>query len=482
MNEEASSQVDPFSPAVLDEATELRALSRALELGKDFKLIFVRCNQADQRRSLIQKARGELPSLNIQEIRFSEPVTHLLDALRGKIQRPVPDVLFVYGLEYSLPSAAEAHRSPLVANLNASRNSFPDAISCPLVLWVPEYTLNAIMLGAPDFFSIRSGVYYFAAGPRETSQLVQSLMAGHEGALEGLTLEEKTERVKAIQSLLADYESLPVDKRDPAAEMRLRLRLGNLSRMLGAYDDAAAYFERARDQAKTHGDSYIEGAATSGLGIVYRYLGNWADARVAFERSLDLSRQLGNRGAEAMDLRNIGNLDVNLGNIEKARGYYQQSLKIIRELGDKNEESAALINLAGASYYLAELSEAEELLKDALRLAETSGNRSNEQYAFQTLGNIYSDEGRLSEAEDAYQKSWQIAQELGDPEGKWKALTGLSVLRERQGDLRGAKDFVKRSIEVLKQIKGKELEYMLSRLADLERKTKEQEEARQQPV
>src|SRR4051812_34380209 len=105
MNEESSSQVDPFSPAVLDEATELRALSRALELAKGFKLIFARCNQADQRRALIQKLRSELPSLNIQVIQFTQPISHLLDALRGQIERPLRDALFVSGLEYSFPAA-----------------------------------------------------------------------------------------------------------------------------------------------------------------------------------------------------------------------------------------------------------------------------------------------------------------------------------------------------------------------------------------
>src|SRR5205814_2315753 len=108
----------------------------------------------------------------------------------------------------------------------------------PLILWVAEFVLNAIMLGAPDFFSIRSGVYYFAASPGETSELVQSLMAGQDSSLGSLTLEEKTERLNAIASLLADYESLPASKRDPAAEMRLRQRLGNLYLMLGDYEVA----------------------------------------------------------------------------------------------------------------------------------------------------------------------------------------------------------------------------------------------------
>ncbi len=482
MNEEPSSQVDPFSPAVLDEATELRALSRALQLAQGFKLLFVRCNQADQRRSLIAKLRGDLPSLNVQEIQFTEPIAHLLDALRGKIQQPPPEVLFVYGLEYSFPSAAEAHHTPLIANLNASRNSFPELISCPLVLWVPEFVLNAIMLGAPDFFSIRSGVYYFAAGPGETSKLVQNLMAGQEGSLRGLTVEEKTERVKAIESLLADYESLGMSKRDPAAEVRLRVRLGNLCMMVGDYEPAATYFKQACDQAQTLGDKSAESAAISGLGIVYRYLGKWSDAKEAFESALELSRQLGDRLGEAMDLTNVGTLYIDLGKVKEARRYFEQSLDLIRQLGDRREEGSTLVNLANAFYEHNELSKAEDLLKEALGVARVIGDRSTEQGALQTLGSVYGDEGRLSEAEDAFQKSWQIASEVGDPVGMWKTLYNLSLLSEQQGDLNAAKDFMERSVEILKKIKAKDLETVLARLADLKSKAEEQAEVQKQPA
>src|SRR5256884_5499970 len=228
MSDNLSTITDPFAATALDEATELRALSQALRLAQGFKLIFARCNQPQQRRNLITALRAELPELNAQEIHFNEPITHLLDELRSRIAEPPPDAVFVSGLEYSLPAAAEADATPLVANLNASRNSFPQVIPCPLVLWIPEYILNAIINGAPDFFSIRSGVYFFAAAPGDTTEIASTLMAGDEWAIEGLSVKEKQERIEAIKSLLADYESLPDSQRSYETEMRLHGRLGNL--------------------------------------------------------------------------------------------------------------------------------------------------------------------------------------------------------------------------------------------------------------
>jgi hypothetical protein len=128
---------------------------------------------------------------------------------------------FVSGLEYSLPVAAEAYATSFIANLNAARDSFPEAVPCPLVLLVPEYVLIAILRSAPNFFSVRSGVYCFAAKPQETASLAQSITARDEQAVISLPLAEKLERITYVQSLLQDYQSLPPAQRDLKAEARL---------------------------------------------------------------------------------------------------------------------------------------------------------------------------------------------------------------------------------------------------------------------
>src|SRR5947209_1163329 len=117
MSDSISTITDPFDATALDEATELRALSQALQLAEGFKLIFVRCNQPQQRQKLVAALRTGLPEFNVQEIHFKEPITHPLDELRSRIEEPAPDAVFVSGLEYSLPTAADADSASLVANL-----------------------------------------------------------------------------------------------------------------------------------------------------------------------------------------------------------------------------------------------------------------------------------------------------------------------------------------------------------------------------
>jgi hypothetical protein len=59
-------EVDPFAAETPDEAVELRALGRALELAEGFRLIFARCNVASRRQELIARLRGNLPHLSVQ--------------------------------------------------------------------------------------------------------------------------------------------------------------------------------------------------------------------------------------------------------------------------------------------------------------------------------------------------------------------------------------------------------------------------------
>ncbi len=480
MSADTLSQDDPFSPTALDEATELRALSQALRLAQGFKLIFVRCNQANQRQALISKLRGELPSLRIQEIQSTEPLVHLLDALRELIQEPPPNVLFVYGLEYSLPTAAEAHETPFVANLNASRNSFPEVLNCPLVLWVPEYVLNAIMLGAPDFFSIRSGVYFFAAGPGETVELADNLTVGGGWMLLNLTPAEKGERIRAIKSLLSDYEALPVERRDEKTEMRLRLRLANLLLLLGSYHSARLYYEQLLEQARGLGDRANEAAAYGGLGLIHYHTGEPSQAETCFQRALEISREVQDRFNEAMSLRNLGNIYDALENWDKAREAYQQSLEILREIGSPAEEGIALRNLGNTFLRDSRLSEAEKCFERSVEIAHEIGDRNGEANTLLSLGVAYDGQGRLLEAENAFNQSLELGRQLGDYSAEWRVLNNLSLLREQQGDLSGALDFHRRVVEILQETKGPELDAARQRLADLERKANEHVESQKQ--
>jgi tetratricopeptide (TPR) repeat protein len=488
MSDHPFAVVDPFDPAAPDEETEWRALARALRLADRFTLLFARCNLHDQRQRLIAALRTERPELAVQEIHFSEPITHLLDALRERLRPPLPGAVFVSGLEYSLPTATDAHATPFVANLNAARNSFPLVVPCPLVLWVPEYVLTAIMRGAPDFFSIRSGVYYFAAMPGETIHLIESMTAGEAWTVANLPLAEKQERIAAIESLLADYQALPPAQRDRRAEARLLTRLGTLYDTLGRWVEAKDCYQRSLAIFQEVGDRVGEGQSLDNLGIVYEVQGRWAEAEAAYQQSLAIWREIGNRVGEGRSLNNLGHVHYqwrrwaeaeqyyqqsleifrevgdrvgrgqilnNLGNLyhqwrrwAEAEQYYQQSLEIFREVGDHVGEGATLANLGVVYHHRGRQYEAKSALRRSRRLLGV-GDRIGKGQTLYNRGIFYKQQGQWMEAETAYQQSLEIFREVGDRISEGTTLKDLAELREAQGDIVGALEFVRQAVAVL---------------------------------
>ena len=108
-----------------DEEVELGALAQSLRLAKSFSLLFVRCNQASQRRRLIADVKRRVPELadRIQQIHFDAPIPHLLDYLRRSSRRPDAE----RGIRNRTRKRSDRGRqcgpkTPFVANLNAARD------------------------------------------------------------------------------------------------------------------------------------------------------------------------------------------------------------------------------------------------------------------------------------------------------------------------------------------------------------------------
>ncbi|HLL70788.1 MAG TPA: tetratricopeptide repeat protein [Pyrinomonadaceae bacterium] len=424
---------DPFALNPIEEETELRALVRALEFSEGFKLLFARCNQPQQRQRLMEQVQARLPQEKVQVISLSEPVTHLLDTLQEVVRQPSPDAIFITGLEYSLPIAAEAHNAPFIANLNASRNSFFQ-FDRPLVFWIPEYVLSAIMLGAPDFFSIRSGTYSFVSAPDATSDVATALTAGLESIVDNMTWAEKQERITAINSLLADYEMLPAEQRDKRIEMRLHMRLGNLFHALEQYEQALNHLNQALTISIELQDREYEGWILGNIGIVYASQSQFHQAVSAYEKSLDISRELNDRLSEAHSLVNLGIIHFRQANYKKAEEKYLQALQVYKEIGDESSEGTALANLALVYESLGLLSEAETSYQEGLAISRKFGDHRTEANAMFNLGTLYLEQGKSSEAEVLLNQSLQISHRLGNNKLEKKNLQALAQLRRARGD------------------------------------------------
>jgi tetratricopeptide (TPR) repeat protein len=443
---------DPFVLTATDEEVELRALCRALTLADGFSLLFARCNQADHRREIIEQIKARLPDLNVQVVEFREPVTHLLDELRTRINSPLPDAVFVLGLDYSLPRAGDVHSLPLIPNLNAARNSFRQAIPFPLVLWVPEYIVAAIARGAPDFFSIRSGLYSFAAAPKDSMSTVRSVTAGDFVGVRNLTLAEKQERIESIKSLLADYESLSAEKRDLSTEVRLHYRLGTLLSAVGSNDEALAESLAALQIAEELGERKGVADSLHQIGMIRQERGEYDTALELYERSLKIFEELGDGAGVASSLHQIGNINCLRRDYEAALEQYERSLKIIEELGDQPRLAISLHQIGMIHQGRGEYEAALAQYKRSLKIAEEHGDRAGVARSLHQIGMVHQVRGEYKAALELYERSLTTLEELGDWANVARSLYQIGMIHQDRGEYEDALQQYERSLKIEKEI------------------------------
>lgn len=433
MNTNETALLDPFEVSTPDEAAEVLALVRALELAEGFRLIFVRCNQLPQRERLMEEVRSHLPKLKIQTIFFREPVQHLLDAIQAQLTTPSPDVMFVSGLEFSLPVVAEAHAAPLIANLNASRNSFAQTLPCPVVVWVPEYVLAAIAQGAPDFFSIRSSVYFFAAKPAEIAALARTLLRGNYSELANLSLAEKHQRIVVLESLLSDYNSLPQDQRDYQAELRLNFQLGNLFSLLRANDKAMKHYHRSLQLSQRLGYRAEMANLLVHIGVIHQDRGEYEEALEQYKEALATFEELGNCRGISNSLHNIGIIYQDRGDFDTAMRNYQRALAIAEELSDHAGVASSLHQIGRIYQGRGEYEAALEHFQRSLTIEEALGDRGGAASSLHQIGTIHQLRGEYEEAWQQYRRSLEIAEELGDRLGVASSLHQIGILFTETG-------------------------------------------------
>ena len=431
------------------EQETLLALERLLTRAEGFALAFARVNMPTQRVELVQEIRRRLEPRGfvIIEVDFREPVADLLWELESRLERfdgikqkagprarAVAEAgprfaIFVYGLENSITSAAVYH--PLLAVMNYKRENFREQIPGPLVLWVPEYVLQAVIEGAPDFWAWRSGVFEFAA-PQEQLEKMRGQFERERGsrALARLPVEEKKNRIQLFANLLAEYE--------------------------------------ARDDANAREIAAIRADLLNRLGLLHDHLGNLNEALECYERSLALRREISDRAGEGTTLNNISQIYDARGDYGKALEYLEKSLAIQREIGDRAGEGTTLNNLATTAYAGGDYGKALEYLEKSLAIRREIGDRAGEGRTLNNISQIYDARGDYDQALAYLEKSLAITREIGDRAGEGRSLHNIAHIHWQNQAIEAAVANFIEALKLARETNAADLLFAVSRdLGDL---------------
>ncbi|HLK60820.1 MAG TPA: tetratricopeptide repeat protein [Chthonomonadaceae bacterium] len=446
----AKSSTDLFNGPPPDNDAQRTTLALELRTASGFTLIFAVCSQWEEAKRQREALIHDLSDLRIQQIHIPVETPHLLDLLRHTLQHPLPDAVFVYGIENWIPDTANPRSVPFLLNLNASRNNFILDCPVPVVLWVPEYLYGLIARAAPDFASVRSGFYLFTASETDPMDFLSTLEAMEPLETQNLTAAEKQERIATLSALLERIRALPSERRDEEAEIRVMGQLAATYHAAGLYQEELPLREQTLALVeKVFGPKHPYTAGSlNNLGVVYGILGQWKEAIASLNTSLTIQRELGDLNGEGRTLNNIGNIYEKQEHWEEALDCYRQSLEIKRALQDQIGEGNTLNNIGIVYKNLRRWEEALNCYQQSLEIRRALQDRIGEGQTLNNLGIVYRNQRRWDEALDCFRQSLGIYRAFQDRMGEGQTLNNLGIVYRNQGRWDEALDCFRQSLEI----------------------------------
>ncbi len=335
-------------------------------------------------------------------------------------------------------NADRSDRDTFFGYLQWTRESFR-RFHLPIVFWVSKKVYELMLSETPDFWSWRTGVFFFKADPVVTAEPIEP---------KKFLTPDRELITSTVNSLpLADLEQLITRTSHRNSEDPLLPNLYNRLGMLhyarlqtGDYDDyltvqslAIDCFQQAINiiRKSSDTDSLRDGKAErpnndlatslNNLAGLYASQGHWAEAEPLYDEALQIRRTLfGDRPNHdlATSLNNLAGLYESQGHGAEAEPLYDEALQIYQTLfGDRpnNDLAASLNNLAGLYESQGRWAEAEPLYDEALQIYRTLfGDRPNNDLAasLNNLALLYRSQGRWAEAEPLYEEALEMLEQI----------------------------------------------------------------------
>jgi tetratricopeptide (TPR) repeat protein len=439
----------------IDNELELKRLVRSIDLSEKYFLFFASCNSLSQQKKLINQLKSSTPQLNIEVIFFESPIKSLLHELRQRLKGKNPDAVFVSGLRYSIPAEESSNTSNFLANLNVTRDSFPDFLACPMYLWLPEYALSQVFNTSPDFFSVRSSIFFFDADEKDVKQQTSEAISIGNRQSEALSLAEREQRIINLEDLLAEFQSLPNEKRDLQTEYDLKDRLARMFFISAKYSAAESLIKQLLEFVKDK-DQEDYARQLNELALVYDSQGKYDEAIKLYLESIEIDKKT--IGIEHPDYATRLN---NLAGVYKAQGKDDEAIKLYLEaieidkktIGIEHPDYAIhLNNLAMVYKAQGKYDEAIKLYLEAIEIGEKTIGIEHPNYAtrLSNLAIVYKAQGKYDEAIKLYLEAIEIDKKtIGIEHPNYAIrLNNLALVYDSQGKYQDALPFFEEALRI----------------------------------
>lgn len=212
---------------------------------------------------------------------------------------------------------------------------------------------------------------------------------------------------------------------DLAGQARALSDLSSTYRVLGRFDVAVSYGERARLMARRAGDLPGEASACNGLGIINKLLGNHRAAIEYHRQALTLHQRAGDLSGEARSVGNLGCVEERIGLYQQAITHHRRALALAQQADDPTVLAMALNNLGCVEVRTGDYESAARHYQRALTIARQLHHRQGEAIVLDSLGRLHLRLDQPARATDLFGQAVALSREVGDQTAEAEALNGL---------------------------------------------------------
>jgi predicted ATPase/transcriptional regulator with XRE-family HTH domain/Tfp pilus assembly protein PilF len=227
------------------------------------------------------------------------------------------------------------------------------------------------------------------------------------------------------------------DQVDAAARAKLLNVAGNLSRLLGDFAKARAFYEQSLTLRRLLGDRKGVASSLYNLGNMAYFHRDYVRARALVNEALTLQREVGDPWGIGLALNSLGNIAREQGDTVVARRLYEESLSLLRPTGDAREIGIVLQNVGEMACDTQDFVTARQIFEEALALRESLGDKLGVACAQKGLADVARGQGDFAVAQALYRQSLTMLQELGDKLEIASCLEALARLLAGEPQQRG---------------------------------------------
>ncbi len=212
---------------------------------------------------------------------------------------------------------------------------------------------------------------------------------------------------------------------DSTVEAASLTALGVVALQQGRYQQGTAQLEQALALSRRDRDDVGQARALGNLSMACYLEGRYEQGSEWCQQALDLYRAESDQAGETVTLANLGLLELRRGRYRQATESLECSLALARMTGNRAMETGALVTLGEVSLRQGAYQHAAGLFRQALDLARTTGNRHREASALARLGETCLWLGRHEQAASHLRQALALAREIGEREEEADALNSL---------------------------------------------------------